>query len=96
MALGIMHAFYERGVKVPDDVSVVGFDNIPKAAFLTPSLTTVHQDFDEVGRRGLGLLMDIVDTDLERSAPSARGPATLIPRRSCAAPKVASKAVTAV
>lgn len=94
MALGVMHAFYERGVKVPDDISMVGFDNIPEAAFLTPSLTTVHQDFDEVGRRGLRLLMDIIDGDLERSTPSGRVPATLIPRRSSAAPMPAAKAVT--
>jgi DNA-binding LacI/PurR family transcriptional regulator len=94
MALGIMHAFYERGVKVPDDVSVVGFDNIPEAAFLTPSLTTVHQDFDEVGRRGLRLLMGIIDGDPERSAPTGRVPATLVPRRSTGAPKAAGKAVT--
>jgi DNA-binding LacI/PurR family transcriptional regulator len=60
MALGVMHAFHERNVKVPDDISVVGFDNIPEAAFLTPALTTVHQDFDEVGRRGLWLLMGIM------------------------------------
>lgn len=92
MALGIMHAFYERDVKVPDDISVVGFDNIPEAAFLTPSLTTVHQDFDEVGRRGLRLLMGIIDGEPERAAADDRVPATLVERQSSAAPRAAISA----
>ena len=84
MALGIMHAFYERGVGVPADVSVVGFDNIPEAAFLIPSLTTVHQDFDELGRRGLKLLVDIMDGD--GAEPPGRVPASLVSRKSSAEP----------
>jgi LacI family transcriptional regulator len=87
MALGVMHAFHERGVGVPDDVSVVGFDNIPEAAYFTPSLTTVHQDFDEVGRRGLRLLIDIMDGDPEQVTIPDRVPAVLVPRRSSAPPK---------
>jgi DNA-binding LacI/PurR family transcriptional regulator len=57
MALGLVHALAERGRRVPEDVSVVGFDDIPEAEFMLPALTTVHQDFDEVGRRGLDLLL---------------------------------------
>jgi LacI family transcriptional regulator len=87
MALGVMHALYERGVRVPDDVSIVGFDNIPEAAYFTPSLTTVHQDFDEVGRRGLRLLIDIVDGDPARVTVPDRVPAVLIPRGSSTFPK---------
>jgi DNA-binding LacI/PurR family transcriptional regulator len=51
MALGLLRALHERGLTVPHDVSVVGFDDIPDAAFLVPPLTTVHQDFAEVGHR---------------------------------------------
>ncbi|MEV3907975.1 LacI family DNA-binding transcriptional regulator [Streptomyces canus] len=51
MALGLLRAFHERGLSVPHDVSVVGFDDIPDAAFFVPPLTTVHQDFAEVGHR---------------------------------------------
>ena len=51
MALGLLRAFHERGRPVPHDVSVVGFDDIPDAAFFVPPLTTVHQDFAEVGHR---------------------------------------------
>jgi DNA-binding LacI/PurR family transcriptional regulator len=57
MALGLVHALAERGRRVPEDVSIVGFDDIPEAAFLMPALTTVRQEFDEVGRRGLDVLL---------------------------------------
>jgi LacI family transcriptional regulator len=61
MALGILRAFAERGVVVPDDRSVVGFDDIPEAEFLIPGLTTVRQDFDAVGRKGLEQLVTLVE-----------------------------------
>ncbi|MGW4473367.1 LacI family DNA-binding transcriptional regulator [Nonomuraea sp. NPDC004354] len=51
MALGLLRAFHERGRAIPDQISVVGFDDIPDAAHFVPPLTTVHQDFAEVGRR---------------------------------------------
>ncbi len=51
MALGLLRALHERGRKVPEDVSVIGFDDIPEAGSFLPPLTTVHQDFAEVGRR---------------------------------------------
>jgi DNA-binding LacI/PurR family transcriptional regulator len=86
MALGVMHAFYERDLRVPADISIVGFDNIPESEFLTPSLTTVHQDFDEVGRRGLQLLVGIMEGDSERASQPERVPATLVARQSSAPP----------
>ncbi len=51
MALGLLRAFAEAGIRVPKDVHVVGFDDVPEAAYFSPPLTTVHQDFIEVGRR---------------------------------------------
>ncbi|MEJ6555845.1 LacI family DNA-binding transcriptional regulator [Microbacterium esteraromaticum] len=57
MAIGLMHGFRDSGVRVPDDVSVVGFDDIPVAAHVAPTLTTVHQDFHEVGRRAVSMLL---------------------------------------
>lgn len=51
MALGVLRAFHDQGLRVPHDVSVVGFDDVPEAASYIPPLTTIHQDFDEVGRR---------------------------------------------
>ena len=54
LALGILRAMYERGRRVPDDVSVVGFDDVPEAAYFIPPLTTVRPDFDAVARETLG------------------------------------------
>ncbi|PYY37420.1 LacI family transcriptional regulator [Curtobacterium sp. MCPF17_046] len=53
MALGVLHAFAEEGLRVPDDIAVVGFDDIPEAAHFTPPLTTVRQDFQAMGERVL-------------------------------------------
>ncbi|MFE0729845.1 LacI family DNA-binding transcriptional regulator [Streptomyces antibioticus] len=50
MALGLLRALHERGRRVPQDVSVIGFDDIPESGSFLPPLTTVHQDFAEVGR----------------------------------------------
>lgn len=57
LALGILRAMYERDRIVPRDVSVVGFDDVPEAAYFIPPLTTVRPDFDAVARETLGLLL---------------------------------------
>ena len=67
MALGVLRALRERDRDVPGDVSVIGFDDIPEAAYFAPLLTTVRQDFAEVGRRGLGLLVDQIEGRSARS-----------------------------
>src|ERR1017187_7852320 len=69
MALGLLRALAELGRDVPGDVSVVGFDDIPEAAFFQPPLTTVRQDFGELGRRALRLLMDRISGEY-RFAPT--------------------------
>jgi DNA-binding LacI/PurR family transcriptional regulator len=58
MALGALRALAEHGLRVPDDVSVVGFDDISEAPFFTPPLTTVRQDFALLGRLGVEYLME--------------------------------------
>ncbi|MET0423722.1 MAG: LacI family DNA-binding transcriptional regulator [Actinoplanes sp.] len=85
MALGVLRALQENGRRVPQDVSVVGFDDLPDSASYQPPLTTVHQDFAEVGRRCVqGLLSQI------RREPVAAGtalvPTRLIARDSTAPP----------
>jgi len=62
MALGVHRAFHEAGVQVPADISVVGFDDQPEAAYFIPPLTTVAQDFEELGQRCIGLLLDRLET----------------------------------
>lgn len=69
MALGLLRALHERGVRVPEDISVVGFDDIPEAEFMLPPLTTVRQDFDEVGRRSMATLLDLLDATDQASRP---------------------------
>jgi len=58
LALGLIRALTERGRRVPDDISVVGFDDVPEAGYFLPPLTTVRQDFGEVGRLALSALVD--------------------------------------
>ncbi|GAA2274090.1 LacI family transcriptional regulator [Streptomyces ruber] len=61
MALGVLRAFHEAGRRVPEDVSVVGYDDIPEAAHFLPPLTTVRTDFGEIGTRAVRLLLDRID-----------------------------------
>jgi DNA-binding LacI/PurR family transcriptional regulator len=62
MALGVLRALSEEGVKVPDRISVVGFDDIPESEFFSPPLTTVRQDFDAVGRHCIEALLRQIDS----------------------------------
>ncbi len=57
MAMGLLAAFHEEGLEAPRDVSVVGFDDLPEAPYLTPPLTTVRQDFAELGHRAVQLVL---------------------------------------
>jgi DNA-binding LacI/PurR family transcriptional regulator len=56
MALGVLSALFEARRRVPKDVSVVGFGGMPEGEFFSPPLTTIRQNFTEIGRRGAGLL----------------------------------------
>ncbi|KUN86101.1 LacI family DNA-binding transcriptional regulator [Streptomyces griseoruber] len=76
MALGLLRALQERGRRVPEDVSVIGFDDIPEAGSFMPPLTTVHQDFAEVGR----LCVRAVLRKMRNPDDGARG-TTLVPTR---------------
>jgi DNA-binding LacI/PurR family transcriptional regulator len=67
MALGVMRAFHERGVRIPEDVSVVGFDDMAESADFWPPLTTVHQRFEAVGSTAVELLVE----QIEQGAVSA-------------------------
>jgi LacI family transcriptional regulator len=85
MALGLLRAFHERGLRVPEDVSVVGFDDIPEAGYLIPPLTTVRPDHEEVGRRSVELLLRLIDGPDGDAAPVPFVVPTLV-RRSSTAP----------
>ena len=70
-ALGLVRALQQAGIRVPQDVSVVGFDDIPEAEFIGPPLSTVRQRFDELGRLALSTLMDLVHGAVAPNAPSS-------------------------
>ena len=61
LAIGAYRALAEAGLRVPDDMSVVGFDNIEASAYTTPPLTTVHQPFTELGHQAFSLLLNMLD-----------------------------------
>ncbi|GGM61302.1 LacI family transcriptional regulator [Microbacterium saperdae] len=82
MALGLLGGLHEAGLSVPGDISVVGFDDIPDAAYYWPQLTTVRQDFDELARRAVAAVIGGVAT--EALAPVAP---ELIARASVAPPR---------
>jgi DNA-binding LacI/PurR family transcriptional regulator len=65
MALGVLRALHEADIEIPGRVSVVGFDDIPEAQYFTPPLTTVRQDFGEIGRTSLRLMLAMMDGDGE-------------------------------
>ncbi len=71
MALGLLLAAAESGVRVPEDLSVVGFDDIPEARYFYPPLTTIRQDFDELGRRALGALVGLISDSPGQEAANA-------------------------
>ena len=85
MALGVLHTAQVLGLRVPADLAVVGFDDVPEAAFFSPPLTTVRQDFAELGRLAVGRLLDRLDgaTSTPALVGSERSPvARLIIRES--------------
>jgi len=85
MALGMLRALHEVGRHVPRDISIVGFDDIPEAQFFIPPLTTVRQDFNEMGRQSLMLLLSEIGAS-ERSSSRVIVEAELMVRSSTAPP----------
>jgi DNA-binding LacI/PurR family transcriptional regulator len=88
MALGFLRLLHERGRAVPADVSIVGFDDIPEAAYFTPPLTTVRQDFNEMGRRCLHVLLEQIEGAGRRDVRDVV-PTALVKRASTAPPRAA-------
>jgi LacI family transcriptional regulator len=85
-AMGVYRALYERGLRVPDDMSVVGFDDVPLVALLTPALTTVRQPVREMGALATRMLLRIVAGETLESA-RVELTTSLMVRESCAPPR---------
>jgi DNA-binding LacI/PurR family transcriptional regulator len=77
---------HEAGRDVPRDLSVVGFDDIPEAAYFTPPLTTVRQDFAELGRRCLHLLLARIEGEASKTRVVV-APELVVRQSTGAAPK---------
>jgi LacI family transcriptional regulator len=87
MAIGALRALREADLRVPEDVALVGFDDIPVAAALEPALTTVRQPIEQLGSMAADLLLNLLENPPDTSAPAHRIilPAKLIVRDSCGA-----------
>jgi len=67
MAIGAMKAISDKGLKVPDDVSLIGFDDNGISAYLTPAITTVRRPIEEMSREGATLLLNIMNNDKDNA-----------------------------
>ncbi|QIG38720.1 LacI family transcriptional regulator [Microbacterium sp. 4R-513] len=85
MALGLMHGLWTRGIRVPDDMSVVGYDDSPESRHFLPPLTTVRQDFAALGEAAMRAVLDAVE---RRDVPHRqRVEPEFVIRESTAAPR---------
>lgn len=87
MALGVIRALHELGRDVPGNVSVVGFDDLEESSSFWPPLTTIRQNFSEVGRVAMAMLLDSLETAGSTTLRSTLVPTELIVRASTAPPR---------
>lgn len=92
MAIGALSALQEAGLRVPNDIALAGFDDIPIARYVTPRLTTVNVSIPELGRRAFELLLDLVQRPEEvRRRRRETVSSTLVVRESCGAGLVTAR-----
>lgn len=93
MAIGCLLALGERGLRVPQDMAVAGFDDIPVARLIRPSLTTVRINIAELSRRALKRLVAVIDGDDAKDTPQTVHPRLVV--RESSAPRTPA-ATTAI
>jgi DNA-binding LacI/PurR family transcriptional regulator len=87
-AIGVVRAIHDAGLRVPEDVSVVGFDDIISAAYQKPSLTTVRQPLRKMGSEGAQVLLDLIaNPQTEPPAEIVMEPELIVRESTGAAPK---------
>jgi LacI family transcriptional regulator len=100
MAYGVMSAAAEIGLRIPKDISLVGFDDNPSSAHMRPALTTVRQPFPDMGQRAIELLLQLIEQarsahppshengrlPISEEAPRIQLPTSLVIRDTCKAP----------
>ena len=62
MAMGVINTANKKGISVPDDISIIGYDDIKLAKYITPSLTTIHQPKHRLGQQAVDTLLDKIKT----------------------------------
>lgn len=82
MAIGAIEVIKENGLAVPEDISIIGFDDIEMASYITPKLTTIKQDTDEIGKRAAQLLVSQI-IKKKKEIRTEMIPIELIERESC-------------
>jgi LacI family transcriptional regulator len=91
MAIGALSAFRDAGLRVPDDIAVAGFDDIPMARYVEPTLSSVRVDISELGKNATDRLLDALGEPAPRTLRHHTLPTTLVVRRSCGAPGGAAR-----
>jgi LacI family transcriptional regulator len=89
MAMGVMDAVRSKGLRVPDDISVIGFDDIPQASLIRPALTTIRQPLEKMGRVATQMLLELLSQP-QKQIGRIELPTELIVRDSCQAPRTLS------
>jgi LacI family transcriptional regulator len=89
MALGVYEAVRRRGLRVPEDLSIVGFDDLPQARWASPPLTTVRQPLTEMGMAAVRMVLRLLD-DEQLESPKVELATELVVRESTAAPAAAA------
>lgn len=79
MALGVLRAAHAMGRQIPQDLAVVGFDNIPESAYFWPPLTTVAQPLVDLGCKAVVKLTELIDAEDQNSAPPSELSVSLLP-----------------
>ncbi len=83
-AFGAMEAIQQRGLSIPEDISLVGFDNIPQSSLVSPKLTTIHQLLEQMGQIAVKMLLEHIN-DPNRPPRRVTLGTQLIIRDSCRA-----------
>lgn len=83
IAFSAMATFQSQGFRIPEDISVVGFDNLKLSGFATPSLTTIEQDRATIGKKAADTLIELIDNKHVDDTLDMRVPTKLIVRNSC-------------
>ena len=86
IAMGTLTAIWQLGLRVPEDISVIGFDDISLASLITPPLTTIHQPMDEISRAVVELAVSLIEHPHQERVDLVL-PTELVVRNSCQAPK---------